>query len=295
MSRRFKSEGGKLAPEARSRGAWLFARPRSDFSTTPNIELDRWEILVTELSVDNVKTLALRHKNSITDEIDLGDYIHVGDDIDLGALWELMPVGNRYTVNGQEAFKLSHMQEHWHSFSGQYIGETAMANEEIQLGGNLLDIVFSLKAMRIIKEHPDNWISENSQTFAQSLLKFINPEFNSSESIKAISDRWLTLAIFPPSILLSDQSGTFDAVSDEIGVSVRRGDTTKHFNPATSTAISIDQFASHPSRRRILRELDELNWRAVDGISVYCDNFDKLQCFIIGPADCPYTGNPTPK
>ena len=245
--------------------------------------------------MDNVKTLALRRKNSIIDEIDLGDYIHVGDDIDLGTLWELMAVGNRYTVNSQQEFKLSYMQERWRSFSGQFIGETAMTNEEIQLEGNLLDFVFSLKAMRIIKEHPDNWISENSRTFAQTLLQFINPEFNSSEFIKAISDRWLTLSIVPPSVLTSDQNGTFSAVSDEIGVSVRRGDITNHFNSATSTAISIDQFASHSSRRRVLRELGELNWCAVDGISAYCDDLGKIQCFIAGPVDCPYTGTPPPK
>ena len=298
MSRRFKSEGGKLATEARSRGVWLFARPHSDCSTTAsngNIELDRWGIVVTELSVDNVKTLAMRRKNSIIDEIDLGDYIHVGDDIDLGNLWELMPVGNRYTVNSQQAFKLSYMQEHWGSFSGQFIGETDMADEEIQLEGNLLDIMYSSKAMRIIKEHPDNWISENNRTFAHNLLKFINPEFNSSESIKAISDRWLRLAIVPPSVLTSDESGTFGAVSDEIGVSVRRGVATKHFNSAPSTAISIDQFAWHSSRRRVLREMDELNWCAVDGISAYCDDLGKIQCFIVGPVDCPYTGTPPPK
>lgn len=293
MSRRFKSEGPKLVPEARSRGIWLFGRPQSDSITASNgdIGLGRWGILVTDLSLDIVKTLALRHKTSITDEIDLGDYIHVGDDIDLGTLWELIPVGNRYTVNGQQEFKLSHMQEHWRSFSGRFISETTLANEEIQLEGNLLDIVFSLKAIRIIEEHPDKWISENCRTFAQSLLKFIDSEFNSSESIKAISDMWLTLATVPPSVLTSYQSGTFGAVSDEIGVSVRRHDTTKHFNPPAPADISI----ALSSQRRVLRELDEVNWFAVDGISAYCDELDKIQCFIAGPADCPYAGTPTPK
>lgn len=146
--------------------------------------------------------------------------------------------------------------------------------------------------MRIIKEHPDNWISENSQTYSQSLLKAINPQFNSSKSIKAMSDRWLTLAMVPPSILTPHENGTFSSVSDHLGFSVRWGGiASDSANTALSTSVSTDQFPLHQSRRRVLRELDELNWSAVDGISAYCDDLGKLQCFIAGPVDSPYTGS----
>jgi hypothetical protein len=282
-----------MAEEVATRGVWLFARPQTDHSATAsndNIGLGCWGILLTELSVDNIKTLALRRNKSLTDEIDLGEYIHVGSDIDMGTLWELLLVGNRYTVKAHHEFNLSYVQ--WRSFSGQFIGETDMSDENIQIEGTFLNNACSLKAMRIIKEHPYNWISENGQTYSQSLLKAINPEFDSSKSIKAMSDRWLTLAIVPPSILTSDENGTFLSVSDHLGFSVRRGGiASDSANTEQSTSVSMDQLPWPSSRRRVLRELDELNWSAVDGITAYSDDLGKLQCFIAGPVDSPYTGS----
>ena len=125
------------------RSVWVFARPRSKHSNSESAvatgtsdgeaELCYWAVLVTELNVDNIKSLALRRNNSMTDEIDLGDYIHVGNDIDLGPLWELRQVNS--TVSVQDPFKLSMMQDHWASFAGEFVGTTTLTNEEIQIAG----------------------------------------------------------------------------------------------------------------------------------------------------------------
>jgi hypothetical protein len=247
-----------MAEEVTARGVWLFARPQSDESATAsndNIALGRWGILLTELSIDNIKALVLPHHKSITD--DLGEYIHVGNDIDMGTLWEPLIVGNKYTVKTHYEFKLPYTQ--WRSFSGQFIGETNMSDEDIQVEGAFLNNAYSLKAMRILKEHPDKWISENSQTYSQSLLKAINPEFDSSKSIKAMSDRWLTLAIDPPSVPRSSENGTFDSVFDDLGFSVHRGNISSDAIAEQSTSVSMGPLNLRESRRRILRELEELN------------------------------------
>jgi hypothetical protein len=246
-----------MAKEVAARGVWLFARPQTDESATAsngNIGLGRWVILLTGLSIVNIKALSLPRHKSITD--DLGEHIHVGNDIDMGTLWEPLLVGNRYTVKVHHEFKLLNMQ--WRSFSGQFIGETDMSDEDIQVEGAFLNNAYSLKAMRILKDYPDKWISENSQTYSQSLLKAINPEFDSSKSIKAMSDRWLTLALDLPSILTSDENGTFGSVSDHLGFSVRGSgiSSADSANAERSTSVSMDQLPWRESRRRVLRELN---------------------------------------
>jgi len=43
-----------------------------------------------------------------------------------------------------------------------------------------------------------------------------------------------------------------------------------------------------------MRELRLQDWSEVDGISLYTDDLQTLQCFIAGPADSPYEGTKFP-
>jgi hypothetical protein len=122
------SEENKASERQRKRQIWLFGWPRLEEQK----EVGRWGILATELSADVVKGYCLCRSSDVED-LDLGDYIYIGDDLWLGTLWKVgLP---EYAIR-KEDLKLSQLQGRSVSFSGQFMGDSNMTDEEIQNHGD---------------------------------------------------------------------------------------------------------------------------------------------------------------
>ena len=90
--------------------------------------LCHWGVLVTELSIVDMKVLILCN----------GQRWSGLEDTELGVMWELnRTVENLNTVHVYRPFKKSTIRECWNTFSARYMGATEMANERIQLEGIL--------------------------------------------------------------------------------------------------------------------------------------------------------------
>lgn len=281
------------APQRRGkRQVWLFGWPRLNEQE----EFGRWGILVTEMSADVIKGYCLC-RSSETADLDRGDYVYIGDDVCLGTLWEVVLHERQYIVR-KEGLKLFQLQEPSVSFSGQYMGEANITDEEIQNHGvSIILYLCSLQVTRILRRNSGH--TTKTEDLVQMLLEALNPDFNISECIKALSDRWraLTNACYPP--LASAQGGIFRSTSDEKGICIFRGDAPgkppqetwlRNLRHETLSPAWINHFAGHSSRRRVMTDLEELRKSPVEGISVCFDGPGKLRCYIEGPKESPYEG-----
>ena len=88
--------------------------------------LCHWGVLITPLSIVDIKAIALRDGRGWSDSSDL----------ELGIMWELhrLPDGKN-TVNKTNPFCLSTFKTQWPTCSGQFMGVTSDTIEEIQLEG----------------------------------------------------------------------------------------------------------------------------------------------------------------
>lgn len=123
-------------PILATRSVWIFARPLSGSGVFPassmvaashgHFPLCHWGVLVTELSIVDVKALISRDGGS-----------SVTDDLKLGVMWELLRrPDNKTTVNKSNPFKVATIKQLWSTLSAQYIGRTLMIDEEVQSEGN---------------------------------------------------------------------------------------------------------------------------------------------------------------
>jgi hypothetical protein len=119
-----------------SRSVWIFARPLSGASIFPGpatatssqgkFHLCHWGILVTDLSIVDVKALTLRSKQGSG----------TTDNTPLGTLWELIrTLENQSTVNMSQPFRVSMLKEQWITFSAKHIGSTKLTDEQVQNEG----------------------------------------------------------------------------------------------------------------------------------------------------------------
>lgn len=125
---------------APSRSVWIFARPLSGASIFPTpttatsshgkFHLCHWGILVTDLSIVDVKALTLRSKQGPS----------MTDDTPLGTMWELIrTLTNESTVNMSQPFEVSMLKEQWVTFSAKHIGSTRLTDDQVQNSGMNLE------------------------------------------------------------------------------------------------------------------------------------------------------------
>jgi hypothetical protein len=111
-----------------SRNVWLFARTQTavpeSATDDENVGLFNWGVLVTELSLDDIK-ISFTQKLSRT------------DDTDLGISWQLSRDDDESAPN-THSFKLSSVKKNGLPFSAELVGVTNLTDNEIQREGAVL-------------------------------------------------------------------------------------------------------------------------------------------------------------
>ena len=121
---------------------WIFARPLSGYGIFPasamaatsdgQFHLCHWGVLVTPLSIGLIKAIILRDGQSTWPQLQASEQ-------KLGVMWELhrLPDGKN-TVNKTRPFRISTLRAQWHTYSGQYMGETSCGELSIHTKGMCL-------------------------------------------------------------------------------------------------------------------------------------------------------------
>ena len=81
--------------------------------------------------------------------------------------------------------------------------------------------------------------------------------------------------------------------SNEFGFSVMIQDNNGHISSIKKQVRRSDAEIvprESASRQRVLRELQELDWSTIDGITAYAEDLSNIRAFISGPVDSPYEG-----
>lgn len=122
------------------------------------------------------------------------------------------------------------------------------------------------------------------------MLEAINPAAPAYRPFEAISVRWHALL---KRACMKSETGAFAFSSDEFGFSICPLDpAVKHpgnTEPTVCSGPGVTRWSR--SRRRVVRELEQLDWTGVEGISLCTEDLDTIHCFIAGPTDSPYQGS----
>jgi hypothetical protein len=111
---------------------WVFTRPLYYTNLFPPLDtrskgsdyLRHWGVLVTELSILDMKILFQRTRSSE----EAGTAV--------GTLYELIRVEGGSTINILQPINITILRRDWRALSGQYIGTTHMTHAMIGLEGN---------------------------------------------------------------------------------------------------------------------------------------------------------------
>jgi hypothetical protein len=119
--------------DSHPRNVWIFARPLSGTrwfpvtakSSTGKFHLCHWGILVSEVTVMDVRAISLGRMQNWTST----------ENVVLGTMYELERLGDKNTVHISRSFGTLKMNEEWRTVSAEYVGDTAMSDVEISTHG----------------------------------------------------------------------------------------------------------------------------------------------------------------
>ena len=133
---RFSTQTAETSQPPPQRAVWLLGYHTSDNSASKSaFGAKEWAVLLTERTLEELKTVALHRNKYELEDVELGDHVTEGDDLLLGMIWDLVQVGYEYRLRRREEVKFSELQKQWGSFSGQTVGRTELSAEEIHIKG----------------------------------------------------------------------------------------------------------------------------------------------------------------